>query len=138
VATFGRAHHIALTVRDMDLSAEWYQRVLGFRLVRKFDEGIPRTVLQHPASGLHVGLYNHANRSGDSFSPLRTGLDHFALQVDEEAQLDEWVAELDGLGVAHSPIRDIGHARFVSFEDPDGIQIEFWLAVIPHRPADNG
>jgi hypothetical protein len=24
------------------------------------------------------------------------------------------------LGVEHSPIRDLGHSRFVSLEDPDG------------------
>src|SRR5262245_46368020 len=60
---FSRALHMGLTVRDMDASAAWYQRVLGFRLVKRFDAadgvGIPRTLLLHPSSGFLVGLYNH-------------------------------------------------------------------------------
>jgi catechol 2,3-dioxygenase-like lactoylglutathione lyase family enzyme len=35
--SFSRALHIALTVRDMRVSADWYQRVLGFEFVK----GIP-------------------------------------------------------------------------------------------------
>ena len=33
------------------------------------------------------------------------------------------------------PPRELGHSRFVSLEDPDGIQIELWLTITPHRPA---
>jgi catechol 2,3-dioxygenase-like lactoylglutathione lyase family enzyme len=35
--SFSRALHMALTVRDMRVSADWYQRVLGFEFVK----GIP-------------------------------------------------------------------------------------------------
>jgi len=136
---FSRALHIGLTVRDMDASATWYQRVLGFRLVKRFDDadgaGIPRTLLLHPASGFLVGLYNHQGRSDDRFSPFRTGLDHVAFEVASQAALDGWMDHLDSEGVDHSPVRDLGHSRFVSFEDPDGIQLEIWLTLIPHREA---
>src|SRR5437660_12829099 len=79
--SFTHAQHVGLTVRDREQSAEWYQRVLGFRLVKKFDTGIPRVLLHHPESHFLVGLYNHADGAGDPFSPLRTGLDHIALAV---------------------------------------------------------
>lgn len=44
--TFLRALHMVLTVRDMRVSAEWHERVLGFDFVREFqvapgDAGIP-------------------------------------------------------------------------------------------------
>jgi hypothetical protein len=29
--------------------------------------------------------------------------------------------------VAHSPVRQFGPAQFLTVDDPDGIQIEFWL-----------
>jgi glyoxylase I family protein len=140
MATFGRALHAGLTVRDLDSSAAWYQRVLGFKFVRRFEAspgegGIPRVLLLHTDSGFLVGLCGHAGRSGDRFSPLRTGLDHIAFEVSDEGQLEEWIAELDALGVEHSPVRDLGHSRFVSFEDPDGIQLELWLTIVPHRAA---
>ena len=34
--SFSRALHTALTVRDMRVSADWYQRVLGFEFVKEF------------------------------------------------------------------------------------------------------
>ena len=33
----------------------------------------------------------------------------------------------DELGVPHSPVRVLDLGRFVSFEDPDGIQFELWV-----------
>jgi len=118
----------------MDRSAEWYRRVLGFRFVKKFDTGIPRILQMHADSGFFVSLYNHQERSGDGFNPLRTGLDHLALEVPDAAALEAWMTHLDGLGVEHSPIRDLGHAWFVSLEDPDGIQLELWRTIVPIRP----
>ncbi len=134
--TFSHAQHLGLSVVDREVSAEWYQRVLGFRLVKRFDSGIPRILLLHPGSGFLVGLYNHPDGSADRFAPQRTGLDHLALAVFDEQALNRWIEYLDRLGVEHSPIRDLGHAKFVSLEDPDGIQIELWLTLVPHRPAD--
>jgi glyoxylase I family protein len=135
--TFSHAAHVGLTVTDFEVSAAWYERVLGFRFVKRFETGIPRILLLHPGSGFLVGLYSHPNRPGGRFSPLRTGLDHFALAVDGEPALAAWMDRLDDLGIEHSPVRDLGHSKFVSLEDPDGIQIELWVTLVPHRPADD-
>jgi glyoxylase I family protein len=137
---FLRALHLALTVRDMRISAEWYERVLGFDFVREFqvapgDGGIPRILLLHQHSGFLLGLCEHPVRTGDSFDPLRTGLDHVAFEVADRCELDSWMTHLDQLGITHSPVRELGHSSFVSLQDPDGIQIELWLTITPHRPA---
>ena len=81
-------------------------------------------LLRHADSGLVLGVQEPFERSGDEFDPSRTGLDHFALAVAGRGALDEWTARLGGLGAAHSPVRDIGYAEFVSVFDPDGIQWE--------------
>ena len=138
--SFTRALHMALTVREMRVSAAWYERVFGFQFVNEFrvapgEVGIPRILLLHQESGFLLGLCNHPDRTGDTFDPLRTGLDHVAFEVADRAALDAWIGHLDGLGVAHSPVRELGHSSFVSVEDPDGIQIEIWLTFRPHRPA---
>jgi glyoxylase I family protein len=138
--TFTRALHVALTVRDMNVSADWYERVLGFEFVKEFqvrpgEEGIPRILLLHQRSGFLLGLCNHPGRSGDAFDPLRTGLDHIAFEVTDRSELASWMTRLDRLGVDHSPMRELGHSAFVSLEDPDGVQIELWLTITPHRPA---
>jgi catechol 2,3-dioxygenase-like lactoylglutathione lyase family enzyme len=138
--TFSRALHMALTVRDMRVSADWDERVLGFDFVKEFevdpgDAGIPRILLLHQHSGFLLGLCNHTGRTGDAFDPLRTGLDHVAFEVADRAELDSWIARLDHLAVSHSPVRELGHSSFVSLQDPDGIQIELWLTITPHSPA---
>jgi glyoxylase I family protein len=97
--TFGRALHMALTATDMRVSADWYACVLGFDFVKEFevdpgDAGIPRILLLHQHSGFLLGLCNHAGQTGDSFDPLRTGLDHVAFEVADRA-VDSWIARLD-------------------------------------------
>jgi catechol 2,3-dioxygenase-like lactoylglutathione lyase family enzyme len=138
--TLERALHAAFTVRDMRVSADWYERVLGFDFVKEFEvasgeAGIPRILLLHQHSGFLLGLCSHAGRTADTFDPLRTGLDHVALEVADRGELDAWTAHLDQLGGAHSPVRDLGHSSFVSIADPDGIQIELWLTITAHRAA---
>jgi hypothetical protein len=40
-------------------------------------------------------------------------------------------AHLEEAGVSPSPVREVpGLGRFVSFEDPDGIQFELWQNVL--------
>jgi glyoxylase I family protein len=123
------ASHVALTVRDMDASAEWYQRVFGWIVLSRFtadEAGSPRIILFDPGSGFAVGLCQHEDGSRDGFDYRRTGLDHFALGVADGAELERWMAHLDEHGVAHSPVRETPLGTFVSFEDPDGIQFELW------------
>jgi catechol 2,3-dioxygenase-like lactoylglutathione lyase family enzyme len=131
MATFTGMAHVAFTVSDMEASAEWWRTVLGFQRLRRIDEPPtgqrhPRILTRHPPSGLVLGLHEPHGRSGDRFEPARTGLDHISLAVTDRAALVEWIAHLEGLGLAHSPIRSFEGAEFISLEDRDGIQIELW------------
>jgi catechol 2,3-dioxygenase-like lactoylglutathione lyase family enzyme len=137
IPTFDSPHHLALTVRDRAASAQWYREVLGFRFVREFETGIPRILQVHVESGFFISLYDHPDRSGDHFDPRRTGLDHLALAVPSDGRLSEWIDHLDTIGIEHSSVHDLGHARFISLEDPDGIQIELWYQILPFHPADD-
>lgn len=128
------ASHVAFTVRDMDASAEWYGRVFGWMILRRFDAGeagTPRVILYDPGSGFALGLCQPHDGSDDSFDHRRTGLDHFAVAVSDDSELERWSAHLDALGVAHSPVRESDLGRFVSLEDPDGIQLELWVNASP-------
>ena len=74
-----------------------------------------------------MGLTQPDDASADDFDYRRTGLDHLAFGLGEDEELATWSAHLDELGVAHSPIRELDLGKFVSFEDPDGIQLELWV-----------
>ena len=124
------ASHVALTVRDMEASARWYQQVLGLVLLRQLSEdeaGTPRVLLIHPGSLFGIALCEPHDGTGDAFDHRTTGLDHFAFLVADESELKRWASHLTEQGVAVSPVRDVsGLGRFISFEDPDGIQFELW------------
>jgi glyoxylase I family protein len=80
-----------------------------------------------PSTFFALGLCQPEDGSSDSFDHRRTGLDHFAFKIADGDELKSWIAHLDEIGVAHSPVRELDLGKFVSFEDPDGIQFELWL-----------
>ncbi|WP_225848089.1 VOC family protein [Streptomyces sp. HPF1205] len=133
MGTFTGVAHIALVVRDMAASVDWYRRALGFRPVGEVmpgpaGVGHPRQLMRHADSALVLAVHEPLRRSGDMFDPSRTGLDHISLTVRDRAALDRWTRHLDALGVPRSPVRDTGYAWFVSVTDPDGIAWELWAA----------
>ena len=124
------AAHIALTVRDMERSADWYQEVFEWQLSRggPRQPGTPRLRLYDPASSFSISLCQPEDGSDDLFDYRRTGLDHLAFKVDSEVEFQRWIDHLDAIQVTHSPVREVGDkAKFVSFDDPDGIQLEICL-----------
>jgi len=125
------ASHLGLTVRDMEASAAWYQRVLGWVELRRFtadEAGSPRVLLMDPATFFVIGLCQPADGAGGVFDHRVTGLDHFALSVPSTDELQAWAEHLAAEGVPTSPVREVpGLGRFISFEDPDGIQLELWV-----------
>lgn len=123
--------HVGLTVLDVEVSAEWYQRVLG--LQRQFeephhhsDQGGYAVVLGTPDMSLNVGLDHHPANAGDGFDPTRTGLDHVCFQVSSSDALAVWATHLDQHGVTNSGVYPMEGTPFslLTFNDPDGIQLE--------------
>ena len=133
-------HHLGLTVRDVEASASWYQRVLG--LQRWFQESHYRSdqggytiVLTTADMSFSVGLDHHPTNPGERFDCTRTGLDHLCFQVSVD-ELHAWAAHLDAGGVAHSGVYDMEGfpISLLTFLDPDGIQLEL-LATLPSPPG---
>jgi glyoxylase I family protein len=116
--------HIDFTVKDVERSAEWWEQVLGFKLVN-VSEGPTykvRNVL-HPSVG-GIGFMSHSNPVSDRFDERAVGLDHFALRVPDRAALEAWAKHLDDLGIAHSGIQEETGGPLIVFRDPDNIQLE--------------
>jgi len=128
------SHHIGLTVSNVEVSEEWYRRVLGCErlMLEPHNGGTGYTVLIHrPGTSLDIGLDHHVANAGETFEEHRTGLDHLAMTVERRDDLDQWVAHLDRLNVQHGDITDREQPfRYstLAFRDPDNIQLEFiWL-----------
>src|SRR5262245_49915434 len=92
--------HIALTVTDVQRSADWYAQVFGLREVARFEEGggaRQKVILTDPGRRLLVGLVEHRGTQAERFDERRPGLDHLAFAVTGRAELDAWAAHLDTL-----------------------------------------
>jgi len=121
-------HHFVVTVRDLEASVSWYERVLGLTKVMEGEhEGVHLIVLMHPQSTLLVGVQTHDANPGESFSETRTGLDHISFGVTTRAELEAWEARFDHLDVPHSPIADTPYGPVLVFRDPDDIQLELMV-----------
>jgi glyoxylase I family protein len=128
-------HHFSVTVRDIDASLDWYQRVFrADRVPMKFphyerEETGYGVLLIDPRSGLAIGLHTNTGNDGRQFDEACTGLDHVGFNVATLADLEAWARWLDELGIEHSGIRTgdepFGYATLV-FRDPDNIQLELF------------
>lgn len=126
-------HHIRLTVTDIVRSRAFYDSVFGFDVAYEIpadaDEATREAlgflyggVIYSFGPGLLLGLRPVAD---DEFSPDRVGLDHLSIMVED---LQGSVAVLDGLGVAHGGVKDLGAVSIVEFKDPDGVALELCAA----------
>lgn len=125
--------HVRLTVTDIARSRSFYDDVFGFPVAFEVpadaDEATEEQfsflfggVIYQVPGGL-FGLRPVAP-SGDCFSEDRCGLDHVSFGVASRADLDAAAEKLDGLGIRHGGVKDIGAGFLLEFRDPDGIALE--------------
>jgi catechol-2,3-dioxygenase len=120
--------HVAVTVRDLDVSGPWYRALFEAEPVldEHTDAGFHHLVWQFD-NGTLFGIHQHDRPAeGDRFSEFRAGLDHVAFGCANRGELQTWVERLDDLGVEHGGIVDAHYGSGLSFRDPDGIALEFF------------
>ncbi|MBA2769552.1 MAG: VOC family protein [Sporichthyaceae bacterium] len=135
--TAARLHHLALTVRDLDASVEWYGQVFG--ISHQMDAPHPggfAQLLADDAWQLVIVLHRHDAHDGETFRESRTGLDHAGFMVPTRDDLVGWQSHLETHGVVRaeaadrpltqSPIADEPYGSVLVFRDPDNIQLEFF------------
>ena len=120
--------HVALTVRDLRVSAPWYAALFGAEPVidEDTDPDMHHTVFA-VGNGTLVGLHQHRKPApAEAFSEFRLGLDHVAFACAAREELEKWVVRLDELEIHHGGIKDAHYGSGLSFRDPDGIALEFF------------
>lgn len=123
---FPRLAHVAVTVTDLDRSRAWYQRLFNADPVLDEDTG-PFHHVVWLLGGTLFGIHQHANASGlEPFDERRPGLDHVAFGCSNRAELEQWAAQLDSLGIRHGGVIDASYGSGLSFRDPDNIALEFF------------
>jgi catechol 2,3-dioxygenase-like lactoylglutathione lyase family enzyme len=131
----GPVHHLRLTVTDVARSRQFYTGLLGFQVaVESPPPGDPAEAeafrilfggVVMVRGDLLMGLRPMAPE-GDRFDPDRVGLDHLSFGVASRDDLEQAVRLFDEHGVTHGEITRLSSFGIdvLSFEDPDGIQLE--------------
>ncbi len=138
----GDIHHLRLTVTDVQRSREFYTHLLGFEVaVESPPPADPAAAEAFRVlfggvvmirGNLIMGLRPMAP-AADRFDPDRVGLDHLSFGVARREDLDEAARLFDEHGVTHGEITRLPSFGIdvLSFEDPDGIQLELTAPVAP-------
>lgn len=125
---FPALNHVALTVRDLEVSAPWYRELIGADPVldEHTETGFRHVVWQF-GNGTLFGIHEHDRAiPDDTFTEFRCGLDHVGFGCANRAELEDWRDRLETLGIEHGGIVDAPYGSGLSFRDPDGIALEFF------------
>jgi catechol 2,3-dioxygenase-like lactoylglutathione lyase family enzyme len=118
--------HVAVTVNDLAVSVPWYTRLFGAEPVLDENTG-PFHHTVYLLGNTLFGVHGFPQlQSTDAFEERRPGLDHVAFGCANRAELEEWQAHLDELGIAHGGIVDAHYGSGLSFRDPDNIALELF------------
>jgi len=137
----GEIHHLRLTVTDVQRSREFYTGLLGFQIAVESpppdDPAAAETFtvlfggVVMIRGNLIMGLRPMAPAT-DRFDPDRVGLDHLSFGVPGREDLEQAIRLFDEHG-AHGEISRLSSFGIdvLSFEDPDGMQLELTAPVAP-------
>jgi catechol 2,3-dioxygenase-like lactoylglutathione lyase family enzyme len=118
--------HIALSVHDIDKSADWYARLFDLTLAAEFDEPAPMKIFFTP-TGQAIDLRQDPDVSDEAFTQTRVGLDHVGFVCASRDELDGWLDRLRDQAVVESGIQESPFGWHLNFRDPDNIALEFFL-----------
>ncbi|MFG1704145.1 VOC family protein [Nonomuraea sp. M3C6] len=117
-------HHVKLPVTEVERSRDWYERVLGLRVVIEFveDGSLMGVALRDANNTVDVAL-----RCDPVRAAAMAGFDPMALCVPTLGDLKAWQQRLEDLAEPHGGIIT-GHVGqvLVGLHDPDGIEIRFY------------
>ncbi len=124
-------HHVTLTVSDVQRSADWYMRTLGFQRLGEIPhERFARLALRHPEVEPLLVLVSHHGAPAGRFDETVVGLDHLAFRAASAEDVDAWRGWLVARSVSCSEVKDgaLPGSRLITFRDLDGVQLECYFS----------
>jgi catechol 2,3-dioxygenase-like lactoylglutathione lyase family enzyme len=125
--------HIYLSVSNLERSRKFYAEILELD-IKSFPEDYPNPIFAGTfyfvVGGVEIGFIQHPEtKSGDRFSEMRIGLDHLSFKAPDEEALHALAERLIQSGADTKGVETFfpGGKKYVSFRDPDNIQLEYWL-----------
>jgi catechol 2,3-dioxygenase-like lactoylglutathione lyase family enzyme len=113
-----RIDHFAITVKDLQTSADWYSRVFGFEIIHRFT----RTWMVGNET-IKIGLMHRLDATPVDDLDNKIAFQHAAFLTDGDG-LERAQIMLKDAGVAFDGPEDTGIAFSIFINDPDGHQLE--------------
>jgi len=116
--------HLVLIVKDIKKTEKFYRSFLGKPIQLDSEQVAYQIGMTKIFFGLPYISFKQSNKD-------RGGLNHLAFGVRTNNQLKDFQKLLDDSNIANSGIKidKYGSKRFIWFDDPNGIRLEFY-----HRP----
>jgi len=116
-------HHIGVNVLDIERAENFYTNVLGFRVVKRYEEEVRHLMLDTGSVTLHLFESSdlHMENAIDCLS--EQGYAHIAFGTDRN-RFPEIVDELKNKNVVFRGPLILGQGESVHFKDPDGNHLE--------------
>ena len=113
-----RMDHVGINVTDLQRSADWYEKVLGFTIFHKW-----KTTWMISRGDMHIGLFLRPSAKKIDDLDNTLAITHFAYATDAKG-FQEAQDKLKKLGIKFDPPEDTGVAHSLFIYDPDGYQVE--------------
>ena len=126
--------HIAITVKDMDKSIDFYCRVLGCKKAFEFNNpstGKPWIVYLYLGDGEYIELF-YDGEVDNNWRPELRGFNHVSILVDDCVKKCEEI-KAAGYPMDKEPKQAIDKNWQCWLTDPDGIRIEL-MTLDPNSP----
>ena len=116
-------HHIGVNVVDIERAENFYTNVLGFRVVKRYEEEVRHLMLDAGSATLHLfeSPDLHMENAIDCLS--EQGYAHIAFGTNRE-HFPEIIDELKKKNVVFRGPLILGQGESVHFKDPDGNHLE--------------
>jgi len=121
--------HIVLYVRDVERSADFYGKVLGWKQLES-PVDMPVAVFSSGRTHHELLLIEVGEAAGRVSGGYRTGMYHFGLKIgDSDDDLRDAVVVLRKHGITLAGATDhvVTHSLYI--EDPDGNEVELYIDV---------
>ena len=119
-------HHICLRSMNFGITKDFYQNILGFKLIIDNQDLI---IFLAGSVFLAFKKADPRNKDYSSFSPFEVGLDHIAITCETEEELHRHAKKLADAGLENTGVKLDGvlNKLYVAFKDPDRISWEFYM-----------
>lgn len=110
--------HFAISVKSLQTSFDWYQKVLGFQMFHQW-----KTTWLIQLGSMKIGLFERPNAAAIDDLDNKIAFQHLAFHVSAEEFIAAQI-QLGDLGVQIDGPEDTGVAYSMFMNDPDGHLLE--------------